>query len=72
VRFRAPLNHIFISTLAWRSFFGLVGVVPFALLGRTTGLHIYGPKDQADLFTASIVYNSWTSYGLFHELESNV
>ena len=70
----SKINHIFISHLHGDHFFGLVGVVStFALLGRTTDLHIYGPKGIKQIITLQLqLSNSWTNYGLFfHELESN-
>jgi ribonuclease Z len=69
----SKINHIFISHLHGDHFFGLVGVVStFALLGRTTDLHIYGPKGIKEIITLQLrLSNSWTNYGLFfHELES--
>ena len=70
----SKINHIFISHLHGDHFFGLIGVVStFALLGRTTDLHIYGPKGIKQIITLQLqLSNSWTNYGLFfHELESN-
>ena len=41
----SKINHIFISHLHGDHFFGLIGLIStFALLGRTTDLHIFGPK----------------------------
>jgi ribonuclease Z len=73
IRF-SKINHIFISHLHGDHFFGLVGLVStFALLNRTTDLHIYGPKGIKEIITLQLrLSNSWTNYGLFfHELESN-
>jgi len=70
----SKINHIFISHLHGDHFFGLIGVVStFALLGRTSDLHIYGPKGIKQIITLQLqLSNSWTNYGLFfHELESN-
>lgn len=69
----SKINHIFISHLHGDHFFGLVGLVStFALLGRTTDLHIYGPKGIKEIINLQLrLSNSWTKYGLFfHELES--
>ncbi|MEO7976538.1 ribonuclease Z [Flavobacterium sp.] len=70
----SKINHIFISHLHGDHFFGLIGTIStFALLGRTTDLHIYGPKGVKEIITLQLrLSNSWTTYGLFfHELESN-
>ncbi len=72
IRF-SKINHIFISHLHGDHFFGLVGLVStFALLNRTTDLHIYGPKGIKEIINLQLrLSNSWTNYGLFfHELES--
>lgn len=55
-------------------FFGLIGLIStFGLLGRTTDLHIYGPKGIKEIIILQLrLSNSWTNYALFfHELESN-
>jgi ribonuclease Z len=70
----SKINHIFISHLHGDHFFGLIGTIStFALLGRTTDLHIYGPKGVKEIITLQLrLSNSWTTYNLFfHELESN-
>jgi ribonuclease Z len=70
----SKINHIFISHLHGDHFFGLIGTIStFALLGRTTDLHIYGPKGVKEIITLQLrLSNSWTTYDLFfHELESN-
>lgn len=72
IRF-SKINHIFISHLHGDHFFGLVGLVStFALLNRTTDLHIYGPKGIKEIINLQLrLSNSWTKYNLFfHELES--
>ena len=72
VRF-SQINHIFISHLHGDHFFGLVGLVStFALLNRTTDLHIHGPKGIKEIITLQLkLSNSWTAYNLyFHELTS--
>ncbi|WP_029273652.1 ribonuclease Z [Flavobacterium sp. KJJ] len=69
----SKINHIFISHLHGDHFFGLIGTIStFALLGRTTDLHIYGPKGVKEIITLQLkLSNSWTTYDLFfHELES--
>ena len=69
----SKINHIFISHLHGDHFFGLIGTIStFALLGRTTDLHIYGPKGVKEVITLQLkLSNSWTTYDLFfHELES--
>ncbi len=70
----SKINQVFISHLHGDHFFGLIGLIStFSLLGRTTDLHIYGPKGIKDIILIQLrLSNSWTNYGLFfHELESN-
>jgi len=67
------INHIFISHLHGDHFYGLIGLIStFALLGRKTDLHVYGPKGVKEVTLLQLkLSNSWTSYNLyFHELES--
>lgn len=69
----SKINHIFISHLHGDHFFGLIGLIStFALLGRTTDLHIFGPKGIKEITNLQLrLSNSWTKYNLFfHELES--
>jgi len=69
----SKINHIFISHLHGDHLFGLIGTIStFALLGRTTDLHIYGPKGVKEIITLQLrLTSSWLSYELFyHELES--
>ena len=69
----SKINHVFISHLHGDHFFGLIGLIStFALLNRTTDLHIYGPKGIKEIINLQLrLSNSWTKYGLFfHELES--
>ncbi|WP_163397839.1 ribonuclease Z [Flavobacterium fluviatile] len=69
----SKINHIFISHLHGDHLFGLIGTVStFSLLGRTTDLHIYGPKGIKELILLQLkLTESWTTYSLFfHELES--
>lgn len=69
----SKINHIFISHLHGDHCFGLIGVVTtFAMLGRETDLHIYGPKGVKELILMQLkISGSFTSYKLyFHELES--
>jgi ribonuclease Z len=69
----SKINHVFISHLHGDHFFGLIGLIStFALLGRTTELHIYGPKGVQEIIKLQLrLSNSCTSYELFfHELES--
>ncbi len=69
----SKINHVFISHLHGDHFFGLIGLIStFALLGRTTDLHIYGPKGIKEIINLQLrLSNSWTKYDLFfHELES--
>lgn len=69
----SKINHIFISHLHGDHFFGLIGLIStFALLNRTTDLHIYGPKGIKEIIKLQLkLSNSWPNYGLFfHELES--
>ncbi|MXN92491.1 ribonuclease Z [Flavobacterium sp. Sd200] len=68
------INHVFISHLHGDHFFGLIGLIStFALLGRKTDLHIYGPKGIKEIIVLQLrLSNSWTTYNLFfHELESD-
>lgn len=70
----ARVKHIFISHLHGDHFYGLIGLIStFMLLGRTTDLHIYGPKGLKELTLLQLkLTKSWTSYLLiFHELESD-
>ena len=69
----SKINQVFISHLHGDHFFGLIGLIStFALLGRTSDLHIYGPKGIKEIINLQLrLSNSWTNYGLFfHELES--
>lgn len=69
----SKINHVFISHLHGDHFFGLIGLVStFSLLGRTTDLHIHGPKGIKEIITMQLrLSNSWTNYDLiFHELQS--
>lgn len=69
----SKINQVFISHLHGDHVYGLIGLVStFALLGRKTDLHIYGPKGIKELILMQLkLSNSWTSYNLyFHELES--
>lgn len=70
----SKINHIFISHLHGDHCFGLIGVITtFAMLGRETDLHVYGPKGVKELILTQLrISGSYTSYSLFfHELESN-
>ncbi|MBL0738368.1 ribonuclease Z [Flavobacterium sp. GN10] len=70
----SKINHIFISHLHGDHLYGLIGTIStFSLLGRTTDLHIYGPKGIKELILIQLkLTESWTTYSLFfHELESN-
>ena len=72
IRF-SRIKHIFISHLHGDHFYGLVGLIStFRLLGRTSDLHVYGPKGIKKIITLQLkLANSWTNYNLFfHELES--
>lgn len=69
----SKINHIFISHLHGDHSFGLIGVITtFAMLGRETDLHVYGPKGIKELILMQLkISGSYTSYNLyFHELES--
>ncbi|KAF2078703.1 ribonuclease Z [Flavobacterium sharifuzzamanii] len=69
----SKINHIFISHLHGDHLFGLIGTIStFSLLGRTTDLHIYGPKGIKEFVLIQLkLTESWTTYSLFfHELES--
>src|SRR5690606_11946402 len=70
----SKINHIFISHLHGDHCFGLIGVITtFAMLGRETDLHVYGPKGVTELILTQLrISGSYTSYSLFfHEVESN-
>jgi len=67
----SKINHIFISHLHGDHSFGLIGVITtFAMLGRETDLHVYGPKGIKELILMQLrLSGSYTSYNLyFHEL----
>lgn len=67
------INHILISHLHGDHFFGLPGLIStFRLLGRTSELHVYGPKGIKEAITLFLkLGDSWTNYPLvFHELAS--
>ncbi len=69
----SKINRIFISHLHGDHFFGLIGLIStFSLLGRTTNLHIYGPKGIKEIILLQLkLSNSWPNYELsFTELES--
>ncbi|WP_337966484.1 ribonuclease Z [uncultured Flavobacterium sp.] len=69
----SKINHVFISHLHGDHLYGLIGTIStFSLLGRTTDLHIYGPKGIKELILLQLkLTESWTTYNLFfHELES--
>ncbi|GAA3778265.1 ribonuclease Z [Flavobacterium ginsengiterrae] len=69
----SKINHIFISHLHGDHLYGLIGTIStFSLLGRTTDLHIYGPKGIKELILLQLkLTESWTTYSLFfHELQS--
>ena len=71
----SKINHIFISHLHGDHCYGLIGLVStFMLLGRTTDLHIYGPKGIKDLILLQLkLSGAYTSYQLyFHEIESKI
>ncbi|MGE4346838.1 MAG: ribonuclease Z [Flavobacteriaceae bacterium] len=70
----SKINHIFISHLHGDHSFGLIGVITtFAMLGRETDLHIYGPKGIKELVLTQLrLSGSFTTYKLyFHELDSD-
>lgn len=67
------INHIFISHLHGDHCFGLIGVITtFAMLGRETDLHVYGPVGIKELITTQLrISGSYISYTLhFHELNA--
>ncbi|MBF4467671.1 ribonuclease Z [Flavobacterium sp. LC2016-12] len=69
----SKINHIFISHLHGDHLYGLIGTIStFSLLGRSTDLHIYGPKGIKELILLQLkLTESWTTYNLFfHELQS--
>ncbi|MFY0481496.1 ribonuclease Z [Flavobacterium sp. PLA-1-15] len=70
----SKINHVFISHLHGDHFYGLIGLIStFMLLGRTTDLHIYGPKGIKEVILLQLkLSNSYTAYNLyFHELTSS-
>jgi ribonuclease Z len=53
----SKINHIFISHLHGDHLFGLIGLIStMNLLGRTSVLHIYGPKDLEPLLRPQLNY----------------
>jgi ribonuclease Z len=69
----SKIEHVFISHLHGDHVYGLIGLVStYMLLGRTSPLHIYGPKGIKEMIILQLrLSNSWTTYELhFHELES--
>lgn len=69
----SKINHVFISHLHGDHFYGLIGLIStFMLLGRTTDLHVYGPKGIKEVILLQLkLSNSYTAYNLyFHELAS--
>ncbi|MFA7445812.1 MAG: ribonuclease Z [Flavobacteriaceae bacterium] len=69
----SKINHIFISHLHGDHCFGLIGVIStFAMLGRETDLHIYGPSGIKEFILTQLrLSGSYTAYNLyFHELTS--
>jgi ribonuclease Z len=70
----SKISRVFISHLHGDHFYGLIGLIStFMLLGRTTDLHIHGPKGIKEVILLQLkLSNSYTTYNLyFHELESN-
>lgn len=68
------IKHIFISHLHGDHFFGLIGLIStFRLLGRSSSLHIFGPKGIKEIITLQLKHSkSWTNYDItFHELTSS-
>jgi ribonuclease Z len=70
----SKISRVFISHLHGDHFYGLIGLIStFMLLGRTTDLHVYGPKGIKEVILMQLkLSNSYTTYNLyFHELESD-
>ncbi len=70
----SKISRVFISHLHGDHFYGLIGLIStFMLLGRTTDLHVYGPKGTKEVILLQLkLSNAYTSYSLyFHELESD-
>jgi ribonuclease Z len=68
----SKISRVFISHLHGDHFYGLIGLIStFMLLGRTTDLHVYGPKGIKEVILLQLkLSNSYTTYNLyFHELE---
>ncbi|WP_300675647.1 ribonuclease Z [Soonwooa sp.] len=71
----SKLNHIFISHLHGDHCFGLPGLIAsFRLLGRTTPLHVYGPKGikkmLETIFTITETHRGFEV--VYHELDKKV
>jgi ribonuclease Z len=69
----SKISRVFISHLHGDHFYGLIGLIStFMLLGRTTDLHVYGPKGIKEVILLQLkLSNSYTTYNLyFHELET--
>lgn len=69
------INHVFISHLHGDHCYGLIGLIStFMLLGRTTDLHIYGPKGIKEMILLQIkLGGGFTVYKLFfYELSSKI
>ena len=69
----SKINQVFISHLHGDHFFGLIGLIStFSLLGRTTDLHIYGPKGIKEIILLQLrLSNSWTNYDLYFRESNN-
>lgn len=68
------IDHILISHLHGDHIFGLIGLLSsMNLLGRMSDLHLYGPKDLAEIVTLQLKYsNSVLNYRVeFHQLRSD-
>jgi ribonuclease Z len=71
---RSKINHIFISHLHGDHYFGLIGLLTsMGLLGRTTDLHLYAPRELDDIITLQLrVADIQLPYVLhFHALDAD-
>jgi ribonuclease Z len=70
---RSKINHVFISHLHGDHYFGLIGLLTsMGLLGRTTDLHLYAPRELEDIIGLQLkVADIRLPYALhFHVLET--
>ena len=69
----SKISRVFISHLHGDHFYGLIGLIStFMLLGRTTDMHVYGPKGIKEVILLQLkLSNAYTTFNLyFCELEA--